>query len=304
MEAFPVTLIVKVPNQQIEDQTVKCELSWTINKLKQHLSEVHPSKPAKHEQRLIYSGQLLPDTACLKDILRQYEGQEVHTVHLVCVSKNDMFKCQSSPSSITSRMSSSTNSSSNVASESSDVNREQRVPNFQYPNMSQFPNYNQIDSNQYALQMAWMQQAYIQYMMQYMNSATNPNYNNTTGNVNQRNVAEQPQVVNRPAAAARDPDIPERDWLDVFYMVIRMMVLFSIVYFYSSPLRFIVVLMLGVVFYLYQIGFFRNLNNNNNNNNTPADHQNIEHSPSVLTIMWTFFTTFFASLIPEIPNAV
>lgn len=42
---LPVTLIVKAPNQQIEDQTIKCELSWTINKLKQHLQEVYPSKP-------------------------------------------------------------------------------------------------------------------------------------------------------------------------------------------------------------------------------------------------------------------
>lgn len=42
---LPVTLIVKAPNQQIEDQTIQCELSWTINKLKQHLQEVYPSKP-------------------------------------------------------------------------------------------------------------------------------------------------------------------------------------------------------------------------------------------------------------------
>ena len=45
METLPITLIVKAPNQQIEDQTIKCELSWTINKLKQHLSEVYPSRP-------------------------------------------------------------------------------------------------------------------------------------------------------------------------------------------------------------------------------------------------------------------
>lgn len=45
METLPVTLIVKAPNQQIEDQMVQCELSWTIQKLKQHLSEVYPSKP-------------------------------------------------------------------------------------------------------------------------------------------------------------------------------------------------------------------------------------------------------------------
>lgn len=45
MNTLPVTLVVKAPNQQIEDQTVQCELSWTIQKLKQHLSEVYPSKP-------------------------------------------------------------------------------------------------------------------------------------------------------------------------------------------------------------------------------------------------------------------
>jgi hypothetical protein len=41
----PVTLIVKAPNQQVEDQTIHCELNWTIRKLKGYLSEVYPSKP-------------------------------------------------------------------------------------------------------------------------------------------------------------------------------------------------------------------------------------------------------------------
>lgn len=84
------------------------------------------------------------------------------------------------------------------------------------------------------------------------------------------------------------------------------MVLFTVVYFYSSPIRFIFVLLLGVGIYLYQIGFFRNINNNNNNNNGPQDPQvpEEEQAPSRLMIVWTFFATFFASLIPEIPNAI
>lgn len=40
------------------------------------------------EQKLIYSGQLLNDSTVLKDILRQYEGQDTHTVHLVFTPKN------------------------------------------------------------------------------------------------------------------------------------------------------------------------------------------------------------------------
>lgn len=43
--AMPVTIVVKAPNQQIEDQTIHCELNWTIKRLKGYLSEVYPSKP-------------------------------------------------------------------------------------------------------------------------------------------------------------------------------------------------------------------------------------------------------------------
>lgn len=42
---FTVTLIVKSCNQQFEDQEIRCELNWTIRKLKQQLAEVYPTKP-------------------------------------------------------------------------------------------------------------------------------------------------------------------------------------------------------------------------------------------------------------------
>lgn len=45
MENVPVTIIVKAPNQQFEDQTIQCEISWTIKRLKNYLSEVYPNKP-------------------------------------------------------------------------------------------------------------------------------------------------------------------------------------------------------------------------------------------------------------------
>ena len=40
-----VKLIIKAPNQQVEDQIISCELGWTIGRLKDYLSEVYPSKP-------------------------------------------------------------------------------------------------------------------------------------------------------------------------------------------------------------------------------------------------------------------
>lgn len=40
-----VTIIVKAPNQQFADQTIECEVSWTIKRLKNYLSEVYPNQP-------------------------------------------------------------------------------------------------------------------------------------------------------------------------------------------------------------------------------------------------------------------
>ncbi|XP_028619694.1 homocysteine-responsive endoplasmic reticulum-resident ubiquitin-like domain member 2 protein isoform X2 [Grammomys surdaster] len=108
---IPVTLIIKAPNQKYSDQTISCFLNWTVGKLKTHLSNVYPSKPLTKDQRLVYSGRLLPDHLQLKDILRKQD--EYHMVHLVCTSRSP----PSSPKSSTSRRShealaSSTNSNS------------------------------------------------------------------------------------------------------------------------------------------------------------------------------------------------
>uniref|UniRef100_A0A182MZ87 Ubiquitin-like domain-containing protein n=1 Tax=Anopheles dirus TaxID=7168 RepID=A0A182MZ87_9DIPT len=94
-----VTLIVKASNQQCEDLTIKCEPSWTIRRLKGHLTEVYPGKPSTDEQKLIYSGQLLGDSVVLKDVLRQYDGQQAHTVHLVFTPKNSYYGGSGSGSS-------------------------------------------------------------------------------------------------------------------------------------------------------------------------------------------------------------
>ncbi|CAG9766154.1 unnamed protein product [Ceutorhynchus assimilis] len=341
MDSLPVTLIVKAPNQQIEDQKIRCETSWSINRLKQHLSEVYPSKPPHHEQKLIYSGQLLNDSVILKDVLRQYEGQDTHTVHLVCTPLHTRMNTR--PRQTTADSRSPGNSNTNSPSSSSSASRrdatqpqhqevpQNRVepdnhrvptnfPNARFPDNS-FPwtNYNgqmpQMDTNalnQYQLQMAWMQQAYMQYMTQYMQFASGQTLATPTQNPHLiANAAPPNAQPNEPPQAAPQPNaVPqnlqeneERDWLDVFYMLSRAMVLFSVVYFYSSPIRFVFVLLLGIALYLYQAGFFRNINiNNNNMNGTPEGDPQEEQAPTRFTVAWTFITTFFASLIPEIPN--
>lgn len=44
----PVTVVIKAPNQKYEDHTINCFLDWTVEKLKNHISIVYPSKPASH----------------------------------------------------------------------------------------------------------------------------------------------------------------------------------------------------------------------------------------------------------------
>ncbi|XP_069715947.1 homocysteine-responsive endoplasmic reticulum-resident ubiquitin-like domain member 2 protein isoform X1 [Phaenicophaeus curvirostris] len=93
----PVTLIIKAPNQKYTDQTINCFMDWTVGKLKSHLSKVYPSKPSTKDQRLVYSGRLLPDHLQLKEVLRKQD--EYHMVHLVCTSRTP----PSSPKPSTSR---------------------------------------------------------------------------------------------------------------------------------------------------------------------------------------------------------
>jgi len=131
----------------------------------------------------------------------------------------------------------------------------------------------------------------------------------------------------------------QRDILDWCYVVTRVLVLFSVVYFYSSLARFALAAGLGIIFYLYNNGFFGQRDNNNeqnaavnevrqvagaaggeenqNQNENEANQQEggegrqaedaapeAPAPPHVLTVMATFVTTFFTSLMPNDPQIV
>ncbi|XP_049787355.1 homocysteine-responsive endoplasmic reticulum-resident ubiquitin-like domain member 2 protein [Schistocerca cancellata] len=415
---MPVTLIVKAPNQQIEDQTIKCEPTWTIKRLKGYLSEVYPSKPRTEDQKLIYSGQLLSDSVVLRDILRWYEGQEAHTVHLVCTpskeqsskTQSKMSDCGSKQATVPSSGSEDVRTSASSTMVEPDGLRQRSVGSASSTSLPQAATSSSnsglaahdrghvqiptldpraawaaamaqpyvstapfsatggaLDPNNMVQQMAWVQQAYAYYMTQYMQMlASGPAVQNNYGqapNGIQTDAYTQP-VAEEPAAAAvpnnqqeqaidgnliggDDDDRANRDWLYWIYFLSRVMVLFSIVYFYSSPTRFIIVSALGIIMYLYQIGFFRvqapaaipqpapppaPVPENNNVVHAGRDivrHGNVHQlgeeaaapapqrdgdsdtderavqepeRPSLLAITWTFFSSFFASLIPEQPG--
>ncbi|GBP54766.1 Homocysteine-responsive endoplasmic reticulum-resident ubiquitin-like domain member 2 protein [Eumeta japonica] len=131
-----------------------------------------------------------------------------------------------------------------------------------------------------------------------------------------------PQPAAEPPEPVQDDDAMPRDWLDLMYAGSRLAILFSLVYFYSSPFRLMLVALLCAMGYLHQVGFFRDVNAMNENQplrNEPVRQENPRapeqdnpepqvpqttdntqiNQQSLLAATWMIFTSFFTSLIPE-----
>lgn len=230
-----------------------------------------------------------------------------------------------------------------------------------------------IPPDQMWQQMALLQQTYAQYMAQYMTQYNQYNQNVVNNQMAPIVVPIPPIVVPQPlvnaaagvanvgvanaAAVAQPPPVQRlnagpgqqpideddeqrnRDWLDYFYWMSRAVVLFSIIYFYSSFTRFLLVVFLSVVLYLYQTNWFQrrqtdnnlqpNVNNNNNdnavnreeqvpneaddtevldrvrqmatNNSTVNENRVTEDRFTGLRFFWVFVSSLFTSLIPDNP---
>ncbi|XP_066525011.1 homocysteine-responsive endoplasmic reticulum-resident ubiquitin-like domain member 2 protein [Hoplias malabaricus] len=362
----PVILVIKAPDQKYDDQTINCFLNWTVEKLKRHLSNVYPSKPRSKDQRLVYSGKLLQDHCKLRDVLRKHD--EFHMLHLVCASrspppspsahKRNSSKSQTanadrsggSTSSVNLRSASPVESADRLSQDSGAVQNHpstygyvwgpwmaQNEPNAQMPN---FPLYNPMT-------LLWWQQLYAwHYHMRYqtwVNSLRPPQPSSPPPNASPREqqgpVQEDPP--NEPGGEGQNEEDLNRDWLDWVYTASRAIILLSIVYFYSSFSRFVMVTGGMLLLYLHQAGWLPfNLDNElqeladpANQDELNADNQNDlqdmerlaeegeedeeqregtddddaerDLNMGFFSSAWSFITTFFASLIPEgLPNAV
>ncbi|KAM4873720.1 homocysteine-responsive endoplasmic reticulum-resident ubiquitin-like domain member 2 protein isoform 2-T3 [Thomomys bottae] len=407
---IPVTLVIKAPNQKYRDQTVSCFLNWTVGKLKSHLSSVYPSKPVSaaglsvnpskpltKDQRLVYSGRLLPDHLQLKDILRKQD--EYHMVHLVCTSRTPPTSPkpspnQESPETLASSSSSSSDHSGSTtpssssqetlslaaaatttASSSPDGLRQRILAqaqtdprqNPQFPYMVQGNVDNQLPGQAAPaglpaypafspLHMLWWHQLYARHYYLHYQAAISAQ---ATSNASPGqpiasqplNLAHGPGEEPPPAAnlgAQEDRPINEnvqmnaqggpvlneddfnRDWLDWVYTFSRAAILLSVVYFYSSFSRFIVVMGAMLLVYLQEGGQQQapndvRANHQRQNANNPeleemerlmddgqedesgedaGDDTNVGPRPGLVASAWSFITTFFTSLIPEGPPQV
>ncbi|KAK2830538.1 hypothetical protein Q5P01_018469 [Channa striata] len=375
----PVILVIRAPNQKYDDQTINCYQNWTVEKLKAHLSDVYPSKPSSKDQRLVYSGKLLLDHFTLKDVLRKQD--EYHMLHLVCASRTPPSSPKpprsrsNKPQENTAGPTPIQNSNSPSASQHSQSSRDestdgvrQRAGHFPYHQM--YPHF--IHSwSQYSPQSAppttnlhgyynpmtlmWWQQLYArQYYMHYQLLAASSQHLRPDQPLSQSNLPnplnQQPQAdrhgnlevqMNAQGGEILNEEELNRDWLDWVYTFSRAAILLSIVYFYSSFSRFVMVMMAMLVLYLHQAGWFPfNLENElhlpgdrANQDEMEGDVQNndLQEMEGVmddgsdderesgeegaedpnsgphagfLSSTWSFIMTFFMSLIPEgLPNA-
>ncbi|CAK9294974.1 unnamed protein product [Gordionus sp. m RMFG-2023] len=135
----------------------------------------------------------------------------------------------------------------------------------------QYHNNNQPSFQQVAPNLSPLRQAYNAIMNNHLNNQQQqPNNANVNNNANANN--ERGNV----------------DWVDWIYLFFRVVILFSILYFYSSINRFLVVLFFSTLLFLYQAGLLlapmrqraneipNNANPNLNNDNNMAVEENGE----------------------------
>lgn len=384
-EAEPVTLLVKSPNQRHRDLELSSDRSWSVGRLKAHLSRVYPERPRPEDQRLIYSGKLLLDHQCLGDLLPKNEKR--HVLHLVCSVKNPPKAPETGPkvAEATVQPASEHGLGQQPPEASSDGLRHRdaarnpllsgresvsRPAAVQPAYEGMAPAYSSYTTYGW-LQLSWFQQMYArQYYMQYLAATAAsgafvppssgqeipvvsaptpaPMHNQFPAENQPANQNAAPQVANPGAnqnlrmnaqggPLVEEDDEVNRDWLDWTYSAATFSVFLSILYFYSSLSRFLMVMGATVVMYLHHVGWFpfrqrplpnfpndgplQGAVNQDPNNNLqegpdpdmedpnllPADRDVLEDeqtSPSFMSTAWLVFKTFFASLLPEGPPAI
>ncbi|KAJ8335577.1 hypothetical protein SKAU_G00389190 [Synaphobranchus kaupii] len=291
-EQRTLTLVVKTPNQAYPDQIIKgIDINWTVKDLKKHLFQVYPNNPLEKDQRIIYSGKLLLDHLPIRDAFRR--SDPTPTVHLVCTFRGlpmDQLGAQPKVTAAEQRRESPSPlpQTEGLRHRGHPTGPTPPWTSATAPTPAQmthptFPTYSLYSPQQ----LLWLQQMYArQYYMHYQaamaaaasapvtpapatapHAAALPNQapiDNLQANQN----AADPQFINPGGAnpnmrmnaqggpVMEDEEDADRDWLDWAYTAARFSVFLSIVYFYSTISRFILVMSSLLFMYLHTAGWF------------------------------------------------
>uniref|UniRef100_A0A0P4VMK6 Putative cysteine-responsive endoplasmic reticulum-resident ubiquitin-like domain member 2 protein n=1 Tax=Rhodnius neglectus TaxID=72488 RepID=A0A0P4VMK6_9HEMI len=326
MDNAKVKLTIKAPNQMVDDHLIDCDRNCTIREIKEYLFKDYPTHPKPENQKLIYSGKLLGDELPLSDVLKTYAGTENNTIHLVCSAGSSIRAktvASRSVQTTTPDLHSQSSVTSNQHYQSSSISNGVSGNNvgddiFRRNDVSTASSYAGFYMRHMYLQNLTPQQhqnlheAYVHYIRNHMRLA------NRLCPANPQEQVESPQ--NQPAnqgvqpnqAEVEEDGVAQRDWLEWMYIMTRLVVLFSVVYFYSSPLRFIVVMTMALLLFNMDVDRWRRRQDNvpndaqaRQNGDGSADlpqeqHQvNEANHPHLLHVIATFISSFFLSLIPE-----
>ena len=356
-----VTIKIKSPSASHPDLEFVCDATNTVLELKDRISREFPTQPSVSGQKLVYSGKILKDFDRLEDVLRFDEDVTKYSVHLVCAIPQKKTSTETEPT-VTDNpfpdgLRQRHGGASAATNTGTDMDQMMREFSDQYSDAMA-----SMTTNPSEAEVAAMQELYSQYMslyMQYMQSQSQQQSPVFIPNQQQVPVqaANLPQDGGPGAAAggAPGPDAPgglvmnagagagaqiqdeggvgQRDILDWVYVITRVMLLTSVIYFHSSFLRLAFVAGLGFLVYLYQNQnragqLLRRQQQQQPQAEQPQQQppqrdeaegvdegENQEHAeeavevmeepaPSKLAVIVTFLTTLVSSIIPEQPQVI
>ena len=253
------------------------------------------------DQRLIYSGHLLTDQQSLCDIIQLSDDNDTYTFHLVCPQRPATESGNNNNKS-TAASSSSSNTQPQVPTGGLNPTAFPPVPpSDSTPAPTENPIMNQLGLNN-GLDMRESYQALMSQYYQYMNyyylstpppvidyasyyafanaymnqnipgmpttafNVTNATPNNNQNGPNENQANGNNRNANNNNNQADNEEAP-RDWTEMLYSFSKAMVMFSIMYFYSSFGRLMLMVIIAAFLFLYRNGRLGGVQNNVNNNN-------------------------------------
>jgi len=264
-----VKLKIKSPSCTISDIELEVVLTTSVYQLKELIKEKFPGNPSPSAQKLLYAGKLLKDVDTLEQFLRFDDDCTVYSLHLACA-----IPPSSNPTVV------NHNVRNEQVSNTPDGAMEQGAADtlgWQWQQMmagmygqNMVGGYSMVNLGPTEIQqLALVQQMYTQYLAEYMHyTAGAGSVADSTALLGQGGEGEQQgvnqeQVVNAGGGGQIEQEQNgggigggNRDLLDWLYVMSRLVVLASIVYFYSSLTRFMVVAGVVGLLYLYQAGYF------------------------------------------------
>jgi hypothetical protein len=254
-----IKLKIKSPSSTVADMELEVLLSTKVYQVKERISEMFPGNPSPSAQKLLYAGKLLQDRDTIQNFLRFDADYSVYTLHLACAippSTNTRREQQeqgnnTNPSSV---------SEGEAAADTLGWQWQQVMAGMYGQNMMGEYNMGNLGPTEMQ-QLALVQQMYSQYLAEYMR------YTGVGGSEGVPPPGQgREQLINPGVVGGGPPPIEDEadvgaalgqgDLLDWLYVMSRLVVLASIVYFYSSFTRFLVVAAVVGILYLYQAGYF------------------------------------------------